>query len=102
MNKPIKNQWSRSGVGWVCEVYQSAYGHKANKKTWLYYVGNKPKDPIFEKVTGTHQIGFQDQRGKAKNKPTLGKKEANSTPILFAKYLIELVENCKVEAENEN
>jgi len=31
--------WQKTIDGaWVCEVWQSAYGHKANKATWLYYV----------------------------------------------------------------
>ena len=91
--KPLQNQWTKSGFGWTCEVWQSAYGHKANKKTWLYYRGAvKPKDPIWDKPKGTHQIGFYDQRGKEKNKPTLSKKEANATPLKFAEYLICLAE----------
>jgi hypothetical protein len=89
--KPIKGQWTKSGDGWTCEVWQSAYGHKANKKTWLYFKGKeKPIDPKWETPKGTHQIGFQDQRGKDKNKPTLGKFEANSTPIEFMEYLIHI------------
>lgn len=91
LQKPPREGWGRSGKGWVCEVWQSAYGHKANKRTWLYYVGNSaPKDAIRDRPIGTHQIGFHDQRGKAKNKPTLTKKEANATPPKFAEYLISL------------
>jgi hypothetical protein len=89
--KPIKNKWTKSGDGWVCEVWQSAYGHRANKATWLYYKGNKaPFDLDWSRPKGTHQIGFQDKRGKDKNKPTLNKKEANATPEKFKKLLIEL------------
>lgn len=91
LEKPEKEGWKKSGKGWVCEVWQSAYGHRANKATWLYYVGNrKPFELIFDRKKGTHQIGFYDQRGKEKNKPTLGKKEANATPLAFRDELIKL------------
>lgn len=89
--KPIRGEWIKSGIGWVCEVWQSAYGHRANKATWLYYVGkSKPFDLIWDTPKGTHQIGFQDQRGKAKNKPTLSKKEANATPERFKLEMLKL------------
>lgn len=90
LDKPI-SKWTRSGKGWVCEVWQSMYGHRANKATWLYYVGDvEPFDLKWDKKKGSHQVGFQDQRGKARNKPTLNKKEANATPIEFRNILIEL------------
>ena len=89
--KPRKNNWYRSGIGWVCEVWQSAYGHRANKATWLYYVGdNKPFDLIWDRPRGSHQIGHPDNRGKNKNKPTLSSYEANATPILFRDVLVDL------------
>ena len=89
--KPIRGQWTQSGCGWTCEVWQSAYGHRANKATWLYYVGkNKPFDLNWDRIKGTHQIGFQDKRGKSKNKPTLNKKESNATPEEFRIMLIKL------------
>lgn len=76
--------------GWVCEVWQSAYGHRANKKTWLYYVGRPPFQLRWNRPVGTHQIGFQDQRGKERNKPTLSRQEASATPIQFRDELIRL------------
>lgn len=91
LTKPIKNQWTISGEGWVCEVWQSAYGHKANKATWLYYKGmEKPFDLDWSRPIGTHQIGGADKRGKNKNKPTVTKREANATPLLFKDMLIKL------------
>lgn len=89
--KPLHRQWTKSGDGWTCEVWQSAYGHKARKRTWLYYRGKtKPKDPIWDRPQGTHQIGFHDQRGKLANKPTLSRYESNATPKAFIDYLIEI------------
>ena len=89
LNKPQGEGWSRSGQGWVCEVWQSAYGHRANKATWLYYVGeDNPPNLDWSRPKGTHQVGYQDQRGKDKNKPTLSKREANATPKRFRDALI--------------
>lgn len=76
---------------WVCEVWQSAYGHKAQKRTWLLYVGDrKPPELRWERPEGTHQIGFHDQRGKDRNKPTVSGKAASATPIEFRDMLIDL------------
>lgn len=87
--------WTRWKQGWVCEVWQSAYGHRANKRTWLYCSGSdSPLHPRWERPIGTHQVGFHDQRGKAANKPTLSKREANATPPAFAHYLLELAATC--------
>lgn len=83
--------WQPSGDGWVCEVWQSAYGHRANKATWLYYKGRAaPPELDWSRPRGTHQIGFHDQRGRASNKPTLGKREANETPPAFKEAMIAL------------
>ena len=91
LEKPHGVGWHRSKSGWVCEVWQSAYGHKARKSTWLYYCGSRPPHDLnWSRTPGTHQVGFQDQRGKSRNKPTLGKKEANATPDLFREELLRL------------
>lgn len=84
--------WQASDGGWVCEVWQSAYGHRANKATWLYYCGADEAPPVlrWERPVGTHQIGYQDQRGKSANKPTVGKKEASATPPEFRDVLISI------------
>lgn len=89
--KPRRNTWTPSGEGWTCEVWQSAYGHLASKATWLYFRGNSEPAPMrWERVAGSHQIGFQDRRGKARNKPTLSKRQANATPEAFRDALIAL------------
>jgi len=73
----------------VCEVWQSAYGHRARKATWLLYSGQDvPPDLRWDRVPGSHQVGFQDQRGKARNKPTLTRREAAATPVEFRDALL--------------
>lgn len=95
--KPIGRGWQRTDCGgWVCEVWQSAYGHRANKATWLFYSGDQMPLPLrWDRPIGTHQVGFQDQRGKARNKPTLSKDEANATPIEFRDELLRLASHSK-------
>lgn len=88
--------WTRTGLSeWVCEVWQSAYGHPARKRTWLFYCGlAAPADGIWERPAGTHQVGWFDRI-----KPTLGKKEASRTPLAFARWLIRLAENASPSQE---
>jgi hypothetical protein len=91
-----------SGVGWnatahdsewVCEVWQSAYGHKARKRTWLFARGPRPQELRWDRPAGTHQIGFHDQRGKSANKPTVSGKAASATPPEFAAVLVSIAES---------
>lgn len=79
--------WSRVAEDeWVCEVWQSAYGHPARKRTWLLYVGSRrPAEMRWDRAPGTHQVGWFDR-----NKPTLSKKAANATPPEFRDALLAL------------
>lgn len=78
-----------AGFGeWVCEVWQSAYGHRARKRTWLLYCGKRPPFELrWSRNPGTHQVGWFDRA-----KPTLSKREASATPRAFAEELIRLAE----------
>lgn len=92
LTKPRAVGWQRCATGaWVCEVWQSAYGHRASKATWLYYCGEEPPPSLrWDRPAGTYQVGFQDQRGKARNKPTLSRKEASATPPEFRDVLLSI------------
>ena len=99
LDKPSGGVWTRSRKGWVCEVWQSAYGHRANKATWLYFVGQeRPFDLDWSRPIGTHQIGRHDQRGKDRNKPTLSRAEANATPTPFRDLLLAMARTVEAEA----
>jgi len=92
--RPKGHGWSRVGANeYVCEVWQSAYGHPARKRTWLFYVGKRPHELRWDRPEGTHQIGFHDQRGKERNKPTVRGKAASATPEAFAHELYLLAKN---------
>jgi hypothetical protein len=83
---PPRVGWGHVGDGeWVCEVWQSAYGHKARKRTWLLYKGPSPLEGRWGRPVGTHQCGWFDRI-----KPTLSKREASLTPPAFAEFLVAL------------
>jgi hypothetical protein len=89
LRMPAGRGWNDCGDNeWVCEVWQSAYGHKARKRTWLFYKGPRPAELNWDRPPGTHQIGFHVPRGKARNTPTVSKKAANATPPLFRDALL--------------
>lgn len=99
---PIGIGWQRSGAGWVCEVWQSAYGHRARKATWLYYVGAALPAPLdWSRPDGSHQVGFQDRRGKARNKPVLSRREANATPPAFRDILLSIARTAQAREAAE-
>lgn len=90
---PLRVGWQSTPRAneWVCEVWQSAYGHQARKRTWLFCVSDsRPMELRWDRPEGTHQIGFHDQRGKDRNKPTISKKRASATPIAFRDLLLRL------------
>lgn len=89
---PKGTGWNQvSDAAYVCEVWQSAYGHKARKRTWLYYVGAPPAEMKWDRKPGTHQVGWFDRI-----KPTVSKKEALSTPPEFAQALVALAQNSRI------
>jgi hypothetical protein len=94
LRHPEDAGWNRVGIAeWTCEVWQSAYGHRARKRTWLYYVGEAaPAGLNWAHTPGVAQVGWFDRI-----KPTLSKKEANATPIAFRDALLGLARMSRVD-----
>jgi hypothetical protein len=96
--RPHRGGWSRdlfaSNDGrraWVTEVSQSAYGHKARKRTWLYYVGENAPPPMdWRDLDGVAWVGNADNQSPKNPKPTLTPKEAKASPAAFRNALIAL------------
>lgn len=89
---PIAGKWTHDGACriWTAEVWQSAYGHRARKRTWLAASGDgtvasRPLELNWSRPPGTHQIGWFDRI-----KPTLSKKDANATPPEFRDLLLSI------------
>lgn len=102
--KPLFGSWQyveqagKQPGYWVTEVWQSTYGHKARKKTWLLYVGkNKPANMKWEKTPALcHVAGMPGVRGvgNERQKAHLSKAESIHTPLLFQTALVEIVSCC--------
>lgn len=85
--RPTGIGWHRMAPReWVCEVWQSAYGHLARKRTWLFYSGDQaPPELRWARTPGTHQVGWFDRI-----KPTLSKRDASRTPDAFRDALLNM------------
>jgi hypothetical protein len=96
LTKPRDIGWTWDGRSWVCEVWQSAYGHAARKRTWLYFVGaERPPELDWSRRPGRAQVGWFDRI-----KPTLSKKDASATPPVFRDMLINLARRAQTSVRS--
>lgn len=94
---PSGGVWHRTlDGGWVCEVSQAAYGHKARKLTWLYYIGDRePRRLDWSLPEPVAQVSHCGNHGNS-SLPRLSKKVASATPIAFRDALIAMAEGARV------
>ena len=86
--KPLGSGWQKVGDGWMCEVWQSAYGHKASKATGLYYRGLTPPLPLDWRLVPGEYVCETSKKTNAR--PAIKKTERIKTPILFRDVLLSL------------
>lgn len=82
--------------GWTLPIVQQWWGHRAEKKTWLYIVGCQPTDlPSIPLVLGeaTHVVQSRKRTGY---RPHITKAEREHTPLELARWLVDLATRCKV------
>ncbi len=92
--KPRGEGWGTEGKSEFssCEVWQSSYGHKCHKRTWLLYSGEAEPIPLDwrrDRSLATHQVGGGINTGH-RSKPRLPQSEAHLTPQSFAEALVAL------------
>lgn len=81
---PPRDGWAQGlwDDGWTCEVDQAQYGHPANKRTWLYYIGAPPPPLRWGRAPFTGRTVRSDGGG--------GRDQRSRTPIEFRDELIRL------------
>lgn len=93
--------------GWTLAVLQSAWGHPADKPTWLYICGVGPRDipPLPLRLgpapgmIGSHprrRDGSRMNRDDPRWRPEIAKADRERTPRLFAEWLVELARRTNV------
>ena len=94
---PVRHGWQRSfdDEGWATEVSQSAYGHDARKRTWLYYVGPEPPALDWRDPRGVSVVGAGINSGQAAGRPRIEKAEASRTPLAFRDVLLAMARSCE-------
>lgn len=102
--RPRAGGWWRSLLedAWVTEVEQATYGHRARKRTWLYYVGAEPETLDWSTVAVTARVssfahcapGVFTMQEAERVRP----REASATPPAFRDVLILMAETVSLEA----
>lgn len=92
--EPRRGGWSRAflDAGWTTEVSQSAYGHRARKRTWLYYIGPEPPPLDWSEPPAECKVGDLRHATDRRDRPRMYQREALATPPAFADQLIALAE----------
>jgi hypothetical protein len=98
--RPVRGSWQPAGdfVGWITEVEQGHYGHRARKVSWLYAVGCDL--PTLNWSVSVAKILPRPGRDPARERRTgavqrMGKPERQRTPWAFRDLLIAMAENAK-------
>ena len=84
--------------GWTMEFDQFHFGHRAEKRTWLYIVGCHPDDlpPIpHREGSPTHCVRPTKSYPRL---PSITKAEREHTPPALAEWLVAVARKCKVKS----
>jgi hypothetical protein len=92
-NVPARPRQLRA-LSYVTEVHQVDYGHQAQKRTWLLYVGMAPPPPMrWVGLPHSKVVGFCSNRYKRPNADRLRSRAASRSPVEFKNCLINLAVN---------
>lgn len=104
--RPVGRGWTRSLLdeGWVCSVSQAAYGHRAGKKTFLYYMGASPPVELdWSRPAVTARVSAFRHFAKGQYEPCeairVRPAEASRTPTAFRDVLIDIAKQAAPKGE---
>jgi hypothetical protein len=93
---PLPGEFPDEWGGWTLAVEQFHWGHRAEKKTWLYIVGARRDElPPMPRRGGRPTHCIAPTRGGGVRLPTVTKPEREHTPAEFAAWLVDLASRCK-------
>jgi hypothetical protein len=92
--------WTRGlfGAEWVSAVSQAAYGHPAEKMTWLLYTGSEPPRLRKDVPETQAQVSFGRRKSGGYWKTPLSKREASRTPPEFRDMLIGMARSARKDS----
>ena len=96
--------------GWTLPIHQYWFGHRAQKRTWLYIVGVNPWEvPDYPLRLGQSDCrirldkrrpdGTHIRKGDPDYQPILGDAEREHTPEALAIWLVELARRCALQPQ---
>lgn len=96
-----RGRWTYAAGGWATEVSQRAYGHRARKATWLYFVGthvgDDPPELDWSDPEPEAWVSYLVNHGDT-HLPRLSKREAKATPPAFRDLLLGMARSVRREA----
>lgn len=95
--RPSRGGWTQSlgDPGMAAEVSQSAYGHPARKRTWLYAVGVEPVELDWSEPPAARVVGAGVNTGQSAGRGRLTPAEAIATPPAFRDLLVNLARSAR-------
>lgn len=76
--------------GWTTEVRQVDFGHRAEKRTWLYICGVNPDDIPRHHQTGERPVAAVMRMAHSRTRELMDKAERERTPLAFAQFLVNI------------
>ena len=83
--------------GWSCEVKQVDWGHRAEKRTWLYIVGAGPDELPPRPATGNRPTARVSRMATCGKCDLMGRAEREHTPRALAEWLLDLARRTQME-----
>ena len=96
LTEPRADGWIRTfDGGWVCEVSQRPFGHRARKLTWLYYVGSSPPPSLdWSRPAPVTRLSWCENHGTSKVE-IMGKRERSASPHAFRDMLLNIARSAR-------